>query len=214
MTSSSEHHIAMDLIADNYNAFLITDMSHLAQCFNVPAFARRVVGIAKYHHLASLYVATQSFEIHSKRCLCSYQMIPDNHTFAAFRNNPERMIDRLLNQYFVAFLCESLHGKVDTAYYSRYIVDVTGRDVPVEVRTTPVDNALIIRFWGTGISKDLLLKTILNGPHHKRRSLEIHICHPHWQHIFASAHFLDMCIFIGVGAFAFDYFVEVVFHVH
>ena len=123
-----------------------TDIRQLDQCIFFPYDAARVVGIAKDQHFALLvYYGFQLFEIHLIGAVHQFERVVDHFPFHAFRNNPERMVYRWLDNYFVARFGKALDDKADAFDNSRNIAEPFPFDLPVLFIMYPFYNTIIIR---------------------------------------------------------------------
>ena len=112
MLVSEDSHIAVYLVADNENVPLPAEVGESCEGVAVPAYACRVVRIAQYKHPALVVgYLLKIVEVHHVSTVALSKRVVYHLAPVAFRHEPERMIDRRLDDDLLILLCEDVHSQ-------------------------------------------------------------------------------------------------------
>ena len=139
--------IPMYLIAHYNHPVTFCQGRHLFKHLNVPCYAYGIVGIAKYHH-ARMFNAEYSFKFVKIHAIFPigifHKPIVNDLPLIALGNKPERVINRLLYDHFIAFAGKVIYCKSQSFYHSGHICQFfPGENKPVHI-ARPVYNRLPI----------------------------------------------------------------------
>ena len=181
----------------------------------MPHDPARVMGVAKDKQFAIfVYHALQILEIHRIAALFLLQRIIDDLAFHRFRDNPERMVNRRLDDDFIARLGEALHDKADSFDDARDISEPLLLRFPHIFILQPCQDAIPIRVVAESISHDRVFASFLDCIQNKVRSPEVHVCHPQRKQALLSRESVrHSVIFHTRRPIPVDYFIEIIeFH--
>ena len=194
------------------------DFSQLLQFLSGPYSPHRIMRIAQDEqlYLLLLDLAFKVFIIYavlrfSRNCFFFvYQCIVYYLTVVVTDNIGKRIIDRILDQYRVSRLCESLYRCAQCKYHTGGLHDPFSLRLPVMVLLHPVRYSIIIGILGLGVSVDSMIhcriKTLCNFIRYRK----IHVCDPQRQHIRRLASLHGIVVLQAVRAFTICNFIKIV----
>lgn len=172
--------------------------------------------VAKNQNLAMLIDNRfKILKIHFISAIYHFKRIVNNLAVHAFRDNTERVVNRWLDNNFVARLGEALQNETDSLYDTGDITKPFTLDFPVMFIMYPLDNTIIIRVRIVCVPENLVFTTFLDRIHNKVRCPEIHVGYPKRHKVLIAETFFQVVELDAVRTPALDDLVKIVlFHLY
>ena len=96
-------------------------------------------------------------EIHFISAVYHFQRVVNDFAVHAFGNNTERVVNRRLDDYFVARPGETLQNETDSLYDTGDITEPFSSDFPVMLVVDPLDDAIVVGIRIERVSENFML---------------------------------------------------------
>ena len=100
-----------------------------------------------------------------------------------FNSMKERIVDRCIDDYCIAWISQHLDGKIKARYYTGRITDPFLIDSESMLGFFPFNKSLIVAGRNCVIPEDTCFEVIRDRSGDRFVDLEIHICYPQWKEI-------------------------------
>ena len=207
-------HLCMYFIGDNEYVVLGTNLSQLSQRVFFPDDTARIMRVTKNQNF-TMFIDNRFklLEIHFVNAVYHFKRIVNNLTVHIFGDDAERMVNRWLDNHFVARLGEALQNETDSLYNAWDITDPFTLDFPVMLIMYPFDDTVIIRIRIECVPENLMFTTFPDCIHNKIRCPKIHVGYPKRGQVLISETFFQVVELDTVRTLALDDLVKVVlFH--
>ena len=212
MLIGRQSQVGMYFVGDDECTAIPTDRRNLSQFFYRPDASSRIVGIAEDKYFTTLYILAETIEIDMILPVAKFQRRIDGFTPQTLRHQEERMVDRRHHHHPVARVSEALQGKSLTTDNAGHKSQHPTVHFPLMAVVQPRTDRGIPLFASKGISQYFMFQTFAQCVHHKRRSTEVHVGHPHGEQVISSPYILYAVPLHRVGAATFYDFIKIVFH--
>ena len=187
MPRAEQGHIGVNLIAHHQNLALRTELSQTGERCPIPTVSSRVVRVAQNQHLTSLGHRSQLVKVHFILSVLAHaQWVVHHRSAGALNRQAKQVIDRRLDEDFIAGLREGIQHKSNAFHHTRHETDPLRRNAPIVVCRHPVDNggAVVGRFGR--VAQNWMRQTIAQGIENEIGGGKIHIGHPKREQVGAS----------------------------
>ena len=207
-----QHQIAMDFVGNDQHIVFQADFAQKQQLVSRPATAHGVMRITKNQHLGGLGLFGQLVEVDFVAFSPVDQGIVDQFPSVTADGMMERRIDRRLDNDFISRLGKGQHRHVEAADHTWSERHPFRRHIPVMAAFQPACDRLKIWLVLEVIAIDGVFGSFDDCLTDEIGRLEVHVGHPHRQHVRVAENLFSQVVFHAVSIRAIDHLVEIVFH--
>ncbi len=173
--------IGMDLIRNHFDAVFQAYFTHCDKLFLRPDTPDRVMGTAEDKQLYPVlrYFIFKIVKIYVIPAVAIYQFVDYQFAVICADGTGKRIIDRLLDQDRVAFICQRADRGADGENDAGGLHEPLGGKVPVEPAGVPVGQCVeVIIAYSIAVAENAMAAFLNQRVQYLRRGREIHIGNP------------------------------------
>ncbi len=204
--------VGVNLIRDNLHVVLAAQLTHTQQLLLREYATRRVVRRAEEQSLRTLQLAIEILEVDLKTTIDDLHRVVDQSAVVLVDHIRKWRIYRRLDHHAVAFVGQCADCKCEASHHTGREAEPLALDRPIVATLLPADDCVEIACRANAVAIHFVICATNDRLGDFGHYLEIHICDPHRDDVFASENIEVFVEFDTGSSFTTRNGVEIILH--